>query len=175
MNHKKITKVISIVIALLTIYSGALLTYTYYKPIDNSEIVETKLIDVPADGYAYELAHLNSSGHYVFDDLGNLRVNSTLMTEKDFIAWLNGQYQPEWRNLTSTVVSIEEPSTYILVLSNQDSVHVVMTFGLYHAWTEYNYLGLVVGIALIPVGIAIIYLANKTQIKQFNKALENQE
>lgn len=164
----------SIVIALLTIYSGALLTYTYYKPMENSEVVETKLIDVPADGYAYELTHLNSSGYYVFDDLGNLRVNSTLMAEEDFVAWLNGQHQPEWSNLTSMVVSVEEPETYILVLSNQDSTHVMMTFGLYHAWTEYNYLALAAGIALLPAGTAAIYRANKTQIKQFNKALENQ-
>lgn len=51
----------------------------------------------------------------------------------------------------------------------------IISYNWYQRWEILNFIGFISGVLLLPAGIVLIYLSNKAQLKQFNKALENQE
>jgi len=76
------------------------------------------------------------------------------------------------------VKSSDLKTTYNFVLTNQNASDAQVYYTIYRQWDEYNYIGIftfVSGVALVHAGAATIYLSNKDKLKQFNKALENQD
>jgi hypothetical protein len=182
-------------IALVMILSGAFMAYNNASSniIHQLSTVATGSIMVPANGYAYEPMQFNATGTYYFGgdrpiDLNDsvdrtIMLNATLMDEASFNAWQNGHYQPQWSvyyycPVFSSLKSSNLKTTYDFVLTNQNASDAQVYYTIYRQWDQYNYVGvlaLVGGVALVPAGAATIYLTNKNKLKQFNKALENQE
>lgn len=166
-------------IAIVMIVSGAFLVNTYSSTIFRQEVVATESITVPANGYAHEIMRFNETGYYSFSSNQPINVNFTFIDKASFDAWQNGQYQPDWNSyyygFTINPKNIDLITTYAVVLSNQNTNDTQVNYKLYRSWEEYNYAGLISGIALIIAGAVTVFLANRDKIKQFNKALESEQ
>ena len=174
-------RLLLVVIALTLIVSGVFLVTTNLQKFSHEEIVATNSLAVPAGGCVNESVSYNATGfHYFMLRVDNGTMNSTVLSVDDFALFSKGQYEPYWQNwrgahgIGGTVDEVSTNQVY-LVLSNPQGFDKQVTVQIYRAWDEYNYFDLAGGALLIAVGAFVFFFANKSQIANFNKALENQE
>jgi len=180
-------RVFIVVIALTMFISGICLISANMQLFQREETVATSFLTVPADSYTNEHIHYNVTGIYglilnVDNATVNDSMNATVVSEDEFAAMSQGQYEPYWQRfwtsqylIGGTNVNSNSPNDMYLVLSNPDAFDKQVTVQVERFWEEYNYLGVAGGIALVTLAVITLYIANRGQIREFNKALENQE
>jgi hypothetical protein len=182
-------KTLALIASLLMLTSGVFLTYTYSGPVKATDVLAQGVLIVPANGYQSIVYVRSSSGEYYFQvdtNIGTIQAffngeNSTKIT------WTNGT-QLDMRDIPSFMVfngssgefayglTQEKPSSEHLLFSNPDSFSKEVTYSVTYNTTYNNYFGLLAGISLVSMGaIALLLMAFKNKLRDFNKALENQE
>ncbi|MGD6807813.1 MAG: hypothetical protein ACQCN4_12755 [Candidatus Bathyarchaeia archaeon] len=170
-----------VVAALALAVGGAVLFVGYSNIAHHEEGYCLNPLTVPAGGYANESLRYNETGAY---SLGlksdNGTIDMAIISSKDFDAFSQGTYTPNWQNLNDFTVIKGLPSSgnsavEYLVLHNPDGYDKRVEMAIEHVWDSYNLAAIIGGPALIAVGIALLWFANRRQIRAFNWALENQE
>ena len=182
-------KTLVFIVSLIMLASGVFLTYTYSGPVEAKDALAQGTITVPANGYQSILYAESSSGnYYVQVDANKGTIQAFFNSENSTKATLpNGTIVDIW-NLPFQVVFngssgefcnpiIEEKaSSEYVFLSNPNSFSEVVSYSVWRSWTYNNYFGLLAGISLISLGTVMLFLAAfKNKLRDFNKALENQE
>lgn len=149
---------------------------------------------VLVNGYADKIIDYNSTFYYyIFSldvaDNGSIRAN--LISQESFDVWSKGQYQPSWYEFNypytdgprlSNALASDGSQTQYLIFSNPDAFSKEVTFQIYKEWIEYedDSFSLATGISLIVIGavavvvmVALFLAKQRSQLKDFHKALEN--
>ena len=136
---------------------------------------------VPAGGYANESLRYNETGaHTLGLKIYNGTMNSAILSSENFAAFSQGTCTPDWQTWTDYTVINGLPlrgnsAVEYLVLSNPDGYDKQVNLYIEHVWDSYNLAAIIGGPTLIAMGIAMLWFANRHQIRAFNRALENQE
>jgi hypothetical protein len=182
-------KVLVFIVSLIILASGVFLTYTYSGPVEAKDVLAQGTITVPANGLQ-SICYTESSfgNYYVQVDANKNTIQAFFNNENSTKAILsNGTIVDIW-NLPYKVVFngssgefcnpiIEEKaSSEYLFLLNPNSFSEVVSYSVWRSWTYNNYFGMLTGISLISLGMVMLFLvAFKNKLRDFNKALENQE
>jgi hypothetical protein len=163
------------------IASGAFMAISYSQIYHHEAAITTYSLTIPGGECINEPSTFEQTGYYAFIvDVKNGTINSAVLSEQDFAAFSLGQYEPHWQScresqgLGGTMEGGANNHMY-LVLSNPDAFDKQVGVEVYQAWDAYNILGLAGGILLLAGGVVACYLANRSHLAEFNKALENQE
>ena len=182
-------KALVFIVSLIMLASGVFLTYTYSGPVEAKDALAQGTITVPANGYQSILYAESSSGNYFVQvDANKGTIQAFFNSENSTIATMpNGTIVDIW-NLPFQVVFngssgefcnpiIEEKaSSEYVFLSNPNSFSEGISYSVWRSWTYNNYFGLLAGISLISLGTVMLFLvALKNKLRDFNKALENQQ
>ena len=170
-----------VVIALVSIASGVFCASMYSQMYHGEQVVTTYFVVVPANGWIDEPAVYDQPGYYAFIVIAkNGTINSAVLSQSDFEAFSQNQYEPNWlivkgsQDLGGTMTG-GSPNKNYLVLSNSDALDKPVNIEVYRTWDSYNVSGLAGCILLVAAGIVVFYIANRSHLAAFNKALENQE
>jgi hypothetical protein len=175
-------RVLMVVVALVLIFSGAALAINYSHTFHHEGIIAADTLLVPADSYVNQPIRYNATGNYaIFLKTENATLNATVLSEDEFNAFSQGQYQPNWHitqgwtyGFSGKPLDAPSANQVRLVLYNPDTSEKQVITQVYGAWDEYNLVGLVSGILLIALGTDLFCFANIRQIAEFNVALEKE-
>jgi len=182
-------KTLPLVLSLTMLASGVFLTYAYSGPVKARNVLAQGTITVPANGYKSIVYVRSSSGDYYFHVDTNIGVIQAFFNIENStkITWTNGTLL-DIRDIPSNIVfngssgefayglTQERASSEYLFFSNPDSFSKEVTYSVTYNWTYNNYFGLLAGISLIALGAIVLFLVMfKNELRNFNRALENQE
>ncbi len=181
-------KALMLACCILTIILGSFLAQTYSIPVQAQTINNQGTVNVPANGYYPLCLVISQSGEYRVQfnvDKGTIQAfhsgDGTVIGH-----WSNGteydirdEYYPNFNGssgITAGSYSIESPYTTYYILSNTDNYSKNVTYQVTYNWIYNNYIAMIVGITLVIFGsIMFILTLLKGKLKDFDKALENQE
>lgn len=170
--------------------SGVFLAYTYSSPVKAQNVLAEGVLNVPANSYQSIVYVRSLSGDYYFQvdtDMGTIQAffnteNST------FDTWVDGASHDIWNipqraafngssgGFAQDIWGDGFPNSEYLIFSNPDSFNKDVNYKVGYNWTYNNYFGLMAGIAITALGAIILFLTLlKNKLRDFNKALENQE
>jgi hypothetical protein len=182
-------KALALLFSLLMLAGGLFLVDTYHNPVEVQNIIDHGIVNVPANGY-YPLGYtVSQDGNYIVQfnvDRGTIQAFHS--GDGSVIGyWGNGtefdirsEYYPSFNGSSGitggSYYSIENPYKTYYILSNTDNFSKNVTYEITFHWTYNNYVVMMAGIAFaIFGGLAFILTLLKGKLKDFNKALENQE
>ena len=174
---------------MIILASGVFLTYTYSGSVKARDSIAQGTITVPTNDYQSILYAESSSGDYwVQVNANEGTIQAFFNTENSTKATLpNGTIVDIWNVPHQVVFNSssgefcnpiveEKASSEYLFLSNPNSFSEVVSYSIWRSWTYNNYFGLLTGVTLISLGLIVLFLAVfKNKLRNFNKALENQE
>jgi hypothetical protein len=182
-------KTLTLVLSLIMLASGVFLTYAYSNPVEARDVLAQGTITVPANGYQSIVYVRSSSGEYYFQVDTNIGIIQAFFNTENStkITWTNGTLL-DIRSIPSNIafngssgefaygLTQERASSEYLFFSNPDSFSKEVTYSVTYNWTYDNYFGLLAGISLIAFGAIVLFLVVfKNKLRDFNRALENQE
>jgi hypothetical protein len=184
-------KVLALLFSLLMLAGGLFLANTYYNPVEAQNVIDYGTVNIPANGY-YSLGYVISQGgdYLVQFNVDRGTIQAFHSSDGSVISnWGNGtefdirsQYYPSFNDssgITGMTVMGEGgsfPYTVYYVLSNVDVYSKNVTYEITYHWTYNNYVAMMAGIALTIFGsLVFVLILLKGKLKEFNKALENQE
>ena len=182
-------KAFTVILSLIMLFSGVFLTYTYSGTVEAKDALAQGTITVPANRLQSICYTESLSGnYYVQVDANKGTIQAFFNSENSTKATLpNGTIVDIW-NLPFQVIfngsfgefchpiNEEKASSEYLFLSNPNSFSEVVSYSIWRSWTYNNYFGLLTGVTLISLGLIVLFLAVfKNKLRNFNKALENQE
>ncbi len=178
-------KPLVVIIALIMLASGIFLTYTYSSQVEGKEFWERGFLTVLANGNQSIIFLTGSPGLY------HIQVEAERGTIETFFNITNtwggkspppllvfngssGQFTYNLQASNPNVVG--SPNAGYIIFSNPDSFNEVISYSIIRTWPYNNYFYLMAGVALTALGAIILFLTLlKNKLKDFNKALENQE
>lgn len=190
----------AVIVASVMLSLGIILTNNTAAPRTQQEIVHSEVFNMPANETTYRSITLNSSGTYHFViNVADGAIFSGIIYETSFDEWIIGQFNVSWNanenahNIYDLLgfsrlyqKEVSDNATFnseYVVFWNPETFSQEVTFRIYQLWSEtgsfsYYNIGLSLIVASVITIIAIIvlfFLKHKSQIREFNKALENQE
>lgn len=182
-------KALSLLFSMLMLAGGLFLANTYNKPVEAQNLIDQGTVNVPANGY-YPLGYtISQDGNYIIQfnvDRGAIQafysVDGSVIgyfsngTEFD----IRSEYYPSFNGSSGitggSCSSIQNPYKAYYILSNADNYSKNVTYEITYQWTYNNYVGMVAGIALaIFGGLTFVLTLFEGKLRDFNKALDNQE
>jgi hypothetical protein len=182
-------KKLILTLPLIMLVSGVFLTYTYSVPVEATDVLAEGVLTVPANGWQSIVYARSSSGEYHFKVATNIGSIQTFFNLENStkITWTNGTLL-DIRNIPSYIafngsagefaygLTQERASSEYLFFSNPDPFSKEVTYSVTYNWTYNNYFGLMAGISLITLGTIVLFrVVFKNKLRDFNRALENQE
>jgi hypothetical protein len=192
-------KALAVIGALVMLSVGISLTNNNTAMHMQEKLVHSEVFNMPANETSYRLVTFNSSGTYrLIINVADGAIFSDLISETSFDEWVIGQFNVSWRGnenahniydlpgfsrLYQKEVSDNATSNIeYVVFWNPETFSQEVTFRIYQLWTETDSFSYNIGLSLIVVSVITIiavillfFLKHKSQIREFNKALENQE
>lgn len=175
-------KMLTLIVCLVILASGVYLVHTYSNVIKAQNIINQGRLAISANSFQSIAFSPKSEGYYIFQastDRGTIQAflntgNSTYGT------WQNGTIDPLPPLINGS--SGETGGGFCgalseyFIISNPDSFNQQVNYKITYNWTYNNYFALLGGISFITISIVILVLTIfKNKLKNFNKALENQE
>ncbi|MGD6933507.1 MAG: hypothetical protein ACQCN5_04800 [Candidatus Bathyarchaeia archaeon] len=181
-------KGLALLVSLLMLAGGLFLADTYNKPVEAQNLIDQGTVNVPANGY-YPLGYIVSQdGNYMVQfNVDRGAIQAFHSSDGSVIGyWGNGtaydirsQYYPSFNGssgITGSYYLIENPYKTYYILSNTDNYSKNVTYEITYNWTYNNYVAMMAGIAITIFGcITFVLTLLKGKLKNFNKALDNQE
>ena|SRR5208283_1491222 len=177
-------KTLAIIVSLIILASGVFSMYTYSGSVKARANIDRGVLPVASDGFQSINFQANSAGMYYIQINASAGAITAFFNVKNLTdAWISGQSLPSilvFNGSSGQFTYYSQPNSLpnkgYIIFSNPDSFNKEVSYNIYRAWTYNNYFALITGIALTALGAIIIFLTLlKNKLKDFNKALENQE
>ena len=180
-------KSLVLAISLIMLTGGVLLAYTYSSIVKAQTIAAQGTVLVPANTCQSIVFTPQSGGYYTFQvstNMGTIQAflnsenrtygtyqNGTTVPQRPLINGSSGETGGSWYYANSA-----KPSPEYFIFSNPNSFSEEVNYKVTHNWTYNNYFDLLAGIALTALGaILLVITLLQNKLRDFNKALENQE